>query len=145
MSNLWLNPKLVKSAKLTEKTGNAILAELEETLPLGVESRRDDYALLQHAHRADRRRFLIQALSILFLLGSAAFSYLAWSDSLASFESRPQATAAAAAKKASLVPLQNPDLERIVSLREENRRLHEQLASVTQTLAELPPAQGSTP
>lgn len=143
MSNLWLNQDLVQKKTSADSTATHLLSELDDTLPLGFTAQRDDYSLLQRAHQADRRRFLIQALSLVLLLASAAFSYLAWSDSLVSgLDSPATLLGAAVAVEATDLAANEAALEsnrgHVIVMREENQRLRERVTAAGILLSKTP-------
>lgn len=131
-SNRWLSPDLLSLAEqrrtpVTPKPQPAANAEIVslETLEQPQERR-------ARTRPPARRQWILHIAAGLLLIGSAAFSYLAWSQ--------PGAPAASRMGKSTLDPVLDPVLDptiqqQIHALRRDNHRLQQRIADLREQLA----------
>lgn len=151
LSNQWLSDELIEAVSRNISTGQACALDSEYATPKAPPARSQKH-----------RRFWLRLATTLLLAGSAAFSYLAWSQadlslqgsaiSGANFSKRTVASAnstisaaspnelpaetptAAPAAESAIEPPEKRQLAQVNALREKNWELQLRIAQLTETI-----------
>ena len=152
LSNRWLNPDLLQRPAIAslaqeaalQRAGDAARAavatagfrgELTDTLWLREVST-DAAQGYGRQPRRDRQFLMLLAASLL-LLGSAAFSYVAWSETLRAPGASADISSAAVALQHTVAPtvvVDSGQREAVLNLRQENSRLRARLDTLEASL-----------
>ena len=152
LSNRWLNPNLLQRPAIASLAQEAALQQAGDAARAAVAMGgfrgeltdtpwlRDVGAVAAPGHTQQHgreRQFLMLIAAALLLLGSAAFSYVAWSETLRAPGASAGISTAAVALKHTVAPpvmVDKSQREAVINLRQENSRLRARLDTLEASL-----------
>lgn len=132
MSNLWLNPALRRQTAEAERFPDSGVRAPDSATH--EQHCFDPERLARRELRASARQFCLRLVAVALLGGSAAFSYVAWSDEVRAGFARGLAAAAFESARDGAGDREMPAAQ-VSELRRENAALRERIVQLERALA----------